>query len=253
MNNKTKCTTFSDVFERTNYLFVSFEPGAFGHTVGRVLCTLPQVHWYSNSDNGVHPWNVSHTSIRERKVASRHFNRVMPNGVMLPPTHDYVEDFVPCWHEYYTKHFAPQYLLADAQSFDCYLLFCNHSLPMDLLEIFPNSKIINIVGDVASTVERYLNTSAKFPGHLKHQWMNGTQTEHGQFLQELADKLGKNFTVQDVWENRNTGDFVKYTKERISNNMEKRRCINDSRVLTVTKKDYNLMKNFIGDLDDRRK
>ena len=231
---------------------MSFEPGAFGHTVGRVLCTLPQVHWYSNDLNGKQPWNTSHTSVlRERSVARRHFNRIMPNGIMLPPTHDYVEDFVPCWYEYYTKHFAPQYLRADAQSFNCYLLFCSHSLPKELLEIFPNSKIINIVSDVASTVERYMNTSAQFPGHLKHHWMNGTQTQHGQFLQSLADKLGKNFTVQDVWESKHDGDFVKYTQQRIADNMSKRSKVLDSRVLTVTKKDYSKMKKFIGDHNDR--
>lgn len=252
MKRKTTCSTFSDVFENTNYLFVSFEPGAFGHTVGRVLCSLPQVHWYSNDLNGIYPWNTSHTSkLRERSVARRHFNRLMPDGKMLPPTHDYVEDFVPDCDEYYTKHFAPQYLKTEAQSMDKYLLWCSHSLPKELLDIFPNCKIINIVSDVTSTAERYMNTSAKFPGHLKHGWMNGPQTEHGQFLQLLADKLGKNFTVQDIWEYRNKGDFVKYVHNRIAEKMAKRREVSDSRVLTVTKKDYAKMKNFIGDPNDR--
>lgn len=240
-------TTFTDVFKRDNYVFVSFEPGSRGHTLGRVLCALPDIHWYSTPDNGINPWNVSHNSIRERHVARKHFNRVMPNGVMLPPTHDYISKWIPDAYEYYTEHFVYQYYRADALNYDKRLLFCSHGLPEDLLAVFPNSRIINVIADPTQTAERYMQTSAKFPGWLKHDWMNGTQTEYGRHLLHVSIDLGVNFTNQQLWEYSNTGDYSKYIEVQIELNMHLRTQTSDSRVLNCSGTDYKLIKEFLND------
>lgn len=237
--------TTKDVFERDNYIFVSFEPGGKGHTLGRVLCSLPSIHWYSNADNGKFPWNISHSSIRERNIAKRHFNRMMPNGVMLPPTHDYVKNWIPDADEYYTKHFVKQYCLADALNYSENLLFCSHEIPTKLLEVFPNSKIINIVADPITTAKRYMQTTAIFPGWLKHDWINGRQTEYGKHLIEVSMRLGKDFTVQDLWEYSNSDSYYEYIKDRMEENMHMRNKITDDRVLTVTGREYGIIKEFL--------
>ena len=246
-------TTTMDVFDRDNYIFVSFEQGSRGHTLGRVLCALPNVHWYSNTDNGKCPWNVSggwDPLFKERFVASRHFNRVMPNGVMLPPTHDYVREWIPDPSEYYTKHFAKQYLLAGALNMEKDLLFCTHDMPENLLEVFPNSRVINVVADVEWTVNRYMQTTALFPGWRKHDWIQGMQTAYGQYLSKVGASLGWYYTNQDLWEYTNSGSYREYVHDQIEKNMRQRNSVSDERVLTVTGREYKQIKDF---LNDRRK
>lgn len=84
------------MYNNSNFVFVSFEPGSRGHNIGRVLCSLPEVYWYSSLDNGINPWNISQKSdwLIQRQVAPKHFDRTMPNGEALPPAWDYVKDFV---------------------------------------------------------------------------------------------------------------------------------------------------------------
>ena len=47
------------------------------------------------------------------------------------------------------------------------IVMCTHELPEKILKRFPNSKIINIIGDEYKIEERYLETTALFPGFLK--------------------------------------------------------------------------------------
>ena len=59
---------------KDKHIFVSFEPGTNGYKLGRVLASLPCMHWYSCEENGVNPWNVSN-------VTKQHFDRITPKIV----------------------------------------------------------------------------------------------------------------------------------------------------------------------------
>ena len=80
--------------EKNKWLFVSFEQGASGHKLARVLATMPCMYWYSSKENGINPWNVGIVDdhIRQRKLSRFHFDRITPKG-KLPPTHDYIEKY----------------------------------------------------------------------------------------------------------------------------------------------------------------
>lgn len=237
-----------DVFNHPNFIFVSFEQGAFGHTIGRVLCSLHEVYWYSSVENGTCSWNLPRNkNIRQRAVAARHFDRIMPNGQILPPTWDYVKNFVPDKTTYYNDFFLPQFKKAEGIEYlnTHKLLYCTHSLPLDLLEQFPNSKVINVIADVDATVSRYMKTSAKFPAYLKLNWMNGSESDYGKFLKTVADQLGKNFTIQDLWHYQTSESFEDSVYDTIKTNMQIRKAVDHKNVLNVNPKDYTKMKNFI--------
>ena len=237
-----------DVYNNSNFIFVSFEPGSRGHNIGRVLCSLPEVYWYSNLDNGINPWNVSHKSdwIIQRRIAPKHFDRTMPNGEVLPPVWDYVKDFVDC-DTYYRDLFPAQFEKAQGHQYlnTHRLLYCTHSLPKEILTQFPNSRVINVVAEVDDIVNRYMRTTAHFPAYLKLEWMNGSETEYGKMLYQLSKRWGLFFTVQDVWEHLHDGDFYQHVKTQIKNNMTIRNQTDDSRVITVSHKEYRKMKEFI--------
>lgn len=237
-----------DVYNNPNFVFVSFEPGSRGHNIGRVLCSLPEVYWYSSLDNGINPWNVSHKSdwIIQRRIAPRHFDRTMPNGEVLPPAWDYVKDFVDR-DTYYSDLFPVQFKKAQGTKYlkTHQLLYCTHGLPPDILAQFPNSRVINVVAEADDIINRYMLTTAHFPAYLKLEWMNGSETQYGKQLRELSKTLGEQFTVQDVWENLNTGSFYQHVKTQITNNMAIRKQTNDSRVLNVSYREYRKMKEFI--------
>lgn len=241
-------TIISDVYNNPNFVFVSFEPGSRGHTIGRVLCSLPEVYWYSNSDNGINPWNISHKCdwIIQRRVAPKHFDRTMPNGEVLPPVWDYVKDFVDC-DTYYRDLFPAQFEVAQGQQYlnTHRLLYCTHSLPEEILTQFPNSRVINIVADADDIVNRYMHTTAHFPAYLKLEWMNGSKTKYGKMLYQLSKRWGLFFTVQDVWEHLHSGSFYQHIETQIKNNMALRNQTNNSRVLNVSYREYRKMKEFI--------
>ena len=51
-----------------NMIIISGEKGCKVHHIARVICSLPNVYWYSNIDNGIHPWNIS--SAKSSKVTA---------------------------------------------------------------------------------------------------------------------------------------------------------------------------------------
>ena len=55
-------------------IFVSFVNGAGGHKFSRVLCSLPNIHWYSSLENGVQPWNISKPFTDRRKISKYDFD-----------------------------------------------------------------------------------------------------------------------------------------------------------------------------------
>jgi hypothetical protein len=236
-------------------VFVSFEPGAFGHRLARTLCTLPQFYWYSDARNGVNPWNVyfKSTEILQRSISPYHFDRITPGG-MLPPTHDYVRDFVPDANVYYNTHFKKQWQAVGADDIEQDIIYCTHSSPQDLLTYFPDSKIINIVLNPTVVTRRYMETTAVFPGWIKADWIGGRDTEYGKRLRIIGGELGKKFKIRDIWawENYGTEYYSDYYSEyfdwifkNIQTNTAERIDIDDPRVLSLSTRNYKLIKGFL--------
>lgn len=179
-------------------VFVSFENGGGGHRMARVIATLPQMYWYSCKENGIHPWNTyfKETSIRQRYVTPAHFDRIVPNG-KLPPTHDYVKDFFECKDTYY-KLFAKKFSQV-APDTDKKFVYCTHSLPNELMHYFPHSKVLNMYNvEVDKLVERYLKTTAIFPGYVRQKGLVEEDNNYLMYLEEMKSKY-KGFTFRDLW------------------------------------------------------
>lgn len=248
-----------DVFNNPNLIFVSFAPGAGGHKLARVLCTLPDVYWYSDEHNGKHPWNIhfSDSAVYQRKVASSHFDRIV-NGQKLPPTWDYVKDFWPDEDDYYTNVFYPAFKKTDALEVlkTKRLVYCTHELPDKLLQRFPRAKVINILYN-KKTPERYMRTTAVFPGYTKLYALNGHETEYGKYLQTVEQSLGLNFTVRDLWSfgKYQTGysdayeqEYKQYVTDLLNGYNAQRNEFTHNNVLSIHKKDYTIIKRFLNNV-----
>ncbi len=235
--------------------FVSFEPGAFGHRLARTLCTLPQYYWYSDVRNGKNPWNIhfEDTEILQRQISPYHFDRITSKG-LLPPTHDYVKDFIPNADTYYGQYFSKQWISVGADQIQEEVIYCTHSLPMHLIKYFPDSKIINIVLPPDKVTQRYMTTTALFPGWIKADWLGGRDTDYGKRLKIIGGELGKRFTVRDIWawENYGTAYYSDYYMEyydwiykNIQANTVERSAVTDDRVLTINSRDYKRIKQWM--------
>lgn len=239
------------------FIIISFENGGGGHKLGRILCCLPDVYWYSHEWNGKHPWNVhfTETGIKQRYVSRFHFDRLTPNG-MIPPTHDYVEKFIPDADEYYSKHYMPAFERTGGTEIikTHRMVLVSHALPGTLLDRFPEATILNIVDDADTIAERYLKTTALFPAHLKLKWIDGENTEYGRKLQTIAEQVGKGFTVRDVWaydkyskgyDDTLETEYRQFVFDTIHSNIAARKQYSHPNSLTVSKKDYKSIKEFI--------
>ena len=183
------------------HIFVSFEPGASGHRLARVIATMPCMHWYSCEENGINPWNVGkvHEYSKQRQKSRYHFDRITPKG-KLPPTHDYVEKYLPNEKQYY-KLFDELFEKnggADIINNGQRVIFCTHSMPNKLLEHFPNSLILNIVHNPEITTDRYMDLVKEFPAYVKHTGVVPEDNEYLAFL-KILHKRKPDLTVADVW------------------------------------------------------
>lgn len=246
--------------DTSKIIIVSFEPGGGGHTIGRVLCCLPDVYWYSHPNNGKHPWNVhfTHTDIRQRYAARNHYDRYTHKGI-LPPPHDYVVDWIPDADDYYANYFLPRWQEAGGNEIleTKRIVLMSHSLPEDLIKYFPESKILSIVDKPEITAEKYLVTTALFPAYLKLAWIDGENRPYGKRLKAIADLIGRDMTHRDLWayerygvkyKNTHQDEYRAWTHDFMQANMLKRHAFSHKNVLTTRRKDYKLIKKFLKEI-----
>ena len=254
------------MLDESRIIFISFEQGCGGHKLGRVLSCLPDVYWYSHKDNGTNPWNVyfKNSDIRQRHISRYHFDRLVPNGY-LPPIHDYVKDFIPDEEHYYTRFFYPRFEKMGGHAIikKNRIIICTHELPEKLLKRFPNAKVLNLIDDEYTTGERYLRTTAVFPGFLKMKWLGGENTEYGKKLRTIAKEIGSDFTIRDIWSwdkyklkfnDKHHIEYSMHIHDIIRMNMWKRRYlpsryINSSNIYEIDKNyvNYKGIKRFLND------
>lgn len=241
------------------HIFISFEPGARGHKLARVIATLPCMHWYSCEENGINPWNVNapHKNAKQRQLSRFHFDRITPKG-KLPPPHDYVEKYMPNEKQYY-KLFDQ--LFEENGGSDIInngerVIFCTHSMPSKILEYFPNSLIFNIMHEPEETTQRYLDLVTRFPAYVKHYGVVPEDNEYLAFLKILNDRK-PGLTVADVWAFERKKKFYdpktmedRYRKEIYAKMLSSsifRKAVDHERVMNIPlgKFNYKEMKNWL--------
>ena len=245
------------ILEHPNWLFISFEQAAGGHRLARALCALPELYWYSHTDNGIHPWNVvGETSIQQRWVSKFHYNRYTPDG-HLPPPHDFVQDYLPDAESYYRDIFLPKFIECNGERLlDNHILpYCTHAIPRDIYRYFPNAKIINIIHDVDRCVNRYRTVGLNFPGLVKHTGTVPADNTYLMWLMEIQKGTPDILKVKDVWAQKNYSQywndsmlehFMTDKRQFFEMRYHSRSTTYHKNVLNTTNvKDYKLMKEFI--------
>jgi hypothetical protein len=252
-------------FLHKNWTFVSYEYAGGGHRLGRKICCLPKFLWYSTAGNGKRPWNVSSwRSLPDgnflkniRTIASAHYAQMGPYGI-LPFDYSIGKEWIPDKSMYYSE-FSKQFLRANGPTLlDAYkIAYVSHSMPDEILQTFPNAKIINLVDDPVKLTNRYMHTTAIFPGNLStgFKWIKDLEyTEAYRKHKLIEETFYPNYTLRDVWsyDNFNTmwDDSYKelYYQEvynKISSNVTYRQSINHKNVLTVTKNKTKEIKEFL--------
>ena len=178
---------------KDKHVFISFEPGANGHNLARILATMPCMHWYSCEENGIKPWNIANSSNKY------HFERITPKG-NLPPTHDYVEKYMPNEKHYY-KLFDELFEKnggGDIINNGERVIYCTHSMPLKLIEYFPNSIIFNIIHDPEKVTNKYVKLMTELPAYVKHTGVVPADNKYLKFLEILHGRK-HDLTIADVW------------------------------------------------------
>ena len=199
-----------------NMIIISGEKGCKVHHIARVICSLPNVYWYSNIDNGIHPWNISSaksSKVTARKITPKHFDRVMENGDKLPPFWDYVQGFFPKQEDYLRAIFFPALEKARRQTSKT-LVFTTHLPPFNLRQYFGTIPTINVLYDAKRALKRRLLTSSNFPGYVRQKDFVPEDNPYLVYLESLK-KQKKDFTQKDLWAQKTHMTFWKneYSKE----------------------------------------
>lgn len=255
----------SNFFSHNNWVFVTYEYAGGGHRLARKLCCLPNFFWYSTMGNGKKPWNVSSWKSLPtdnflksvRSIASAHFSQIGPYGI-LPFDHSIGKAWIPDKTLYYKK-FANQFLRAHGPKIlDSYrLVYISHAMPNDLLDQFPNAKIINLVDDPKKIADRYMHTTALFPGNfpIAFKWLKDLEYTDNYTKHTLIQSTMKtNYTMRDLWcydkfktmwNEQYINDYHAEVLSTISHNIKHRLAANHQNILTVNKKETTVIKEFL--------
>ena len=158
-----------------NWLFVTFTKGAFGHQLGRVLMTSPDVHYYDHPVNGPHPWSWNHFPADTGwHIAPAHFLRAfsdknksfrMWDFRISVPTRGiiYDEDFAFPDDAFQKKELIE---LLDEKK----LVVPGHETPEYIRERFPNASIVSIKvqnEDWINVAKNQITATGNFKAFLK--------------------------------------------------------------------------------------
>lgn len=193
-------------------LFVCANPGNGGHRLARILCCFENVYWYSDSRNGVHPWEVYYnpddskgkSKVSGKDISPYHFDRYIGESTAPlvgeriekywnPEDLDYFYKFV--WTREMKKSGAMS--VVESKKF---LVWVVHDDPGYILQRFPGSLIINLIDDsIKDTVDRYLRTTALFPIEIKNKNLKPAyQTDYSLLVDDLL-AINHSACFRDLW------------------------------------------------------
>ena len=127
----------------SNWLFVSFTQGAFGHMIARHLATSPDVKWYDHPKNGKDPWEWNHfTADQSYSVSSSHFLRYFNTG---SNNFDHSQ-IVPAFGWFLQGQDVDLEAFSSTRLNDILdqnmIVYPTHDYPKNIRAQFPNSKIV---------------------------------------------------------------------------------------------------------------
>jgi hypothetical protein len=255
----------TDFFNHNNWVFVSYEYGGGGHRLARKICCLPNYYWYSCLENGKHPWNVSSWRSlpvgnflkKIRNIASAHYAQRTPYGI-LPFDYSIGKEWIPDKEQYYAN-FSNQFVKAHGPILlnNYKLVYISHSLPEEILETFPNAKIINLIDDPKKITDRYMYTTADFPADfsIAFQWIPDIEYTLGYSKHRIIKKtFQEQYTMKDMWsydkfatmwKEDYKDEYYQNILEKITNNINHRLTAKHQNILTVNKKETTAIKQFL--------
>jgi hypothetical protein len=229
-------------FDSNRYLFILANEGAGGHRLGRIISCLDNVHWYSDPANGLCPWDVFNTDgVAGKNISPYHYDRLV-DGKHAPLLGERIEkwwdasDISQFYNHTWAKIIAQENFQTILET--KYLHWILHDTPEVLHRRFPQAKFIALIDDdIESVVDRYMETTAKFPVDLKlpdvrPQYLN----RHAKLIKALTT-LYKKPTEQDLWKiyNQNSKDTYRTAIEkRLTANNKLRAEYNSDRYLKVS-------------------
>lgn len=234
----------NSVFDSTNYLFILANPGSGGHRLGRIISCINNVYWYSDPKNGINPWDVFHTDlVAGKNISQYHYDRLVNNNT-VPLLGERIEkwwnkeDFDSFYNNVWANEIVKFQNILETQ----YIHWILHDLPQDLLDRFPNAKIISLIDtNINEVTTRYLRTTAKFPcyyhhDNLKPKYLN----EHAKSATALRS-IKPDATERDLWIFKNYSKIKNYDSEyrqeaynKISADNTVRNSFEDSRYKKIT-------------------
>jgi len=237
------------------HIFISSEPGTNCHKIARVIATMPCMYWYSSEVNGINPWNISKVNNKNK----HYFDRSTSKGT-LPPTHDFVEKYMPNEKQYY-KLFDELFTQAggdDIINNGQRVIYCTHSMPNKLLEHFPNSLIINIIHEPNPATENYIEIANTDIDMNNYNDVIPKDNEYSAFLNILKTRK-EDLSIADVWaferkkkfyEPKMEERFKKEIYAKMFSSSIFRKSVDHNRVLNVPQNsvNYKEIKNWMASI-----
>ncbi len=236
------------MFDSSNYLFILCNPGAGGHRLGRIISCIDNVYWYSNPKNGINPWNIFFTdAVSGKNISPYHYDRLVGED-HVPLVGERIERW---WSSNDLDYFYKDVWAKEIEKFQPllktqYIHWVLHDSPADILSRFPNAKIIALVDtDIDAVVDRYLETTAKFPCYYHHKNLKPNYlNDHAISVIDLVEKTDHTATEKDLWffthNNKSDKDYRRFVRNKLTkeNNIRDKFC--DSRYIKITWQTFNI-------------
>ena len=188
-------------------IFVSFVNGAGGHKFSRVLCSLPNIHWYSSLENGVQPWNISKPFTDRRKISKYDFDTPF---LYLKNSEDWLKK---AYKSNLYKDFVKEKIMpgeiASSQIGNMYTASIFMSLLSMLSHQLQNSN--NIVGDKVGFISYGSGSKSKiFNGTIMKGWKE--KIELVKLFDNLSNRQEISFeSYQDLHTNKNVDPITNHS------------------------------------------
>jgi len=230
------------MFDSSNYLFILCSPGAGGHRLGRIISCIDNVYWYSNTKNGITPWDIFFTdAVTGKNISPYHYDRLVEND-QVPLVGERIERW---WNPedidyFYTNVWAKEMEKFQPLAKTQYIHWVLHDNPANILSKFPNAKIIALVdSDVDAVVDRYLETTANFPCFYHHK---NLKPDYLNDYAKSVDFLQRGATEKDLWifnncpsvEDFNSDYYRTFMHRKLSEENKIRNKFSDPRYIKIT-------------------
>jgi hypothetical protein len=203
-----------DYINSDKLIFICASPAGSGYRLGRIVACLDNVYWYATKGNGLYPWSVVRKDpnkvssdamkVKGRRISKFHFDRKTNTGV-IPLVGERVEQF---WNkedlDYYYNTIWPNLMSAAGAdkiiNQKQLLTWVIHDSPQQILQRFPNAKVINLIDDdILEIAKRYMSTTALFPIKIENKDIKPAyKNKYAQLLDDL-EKINQNPTYRDHW------------------------------------------------------